>query len=68
MTITRPDDRNSTTNFTTFPLNAVVAIDSRCIISSSIPVNGYGSGIIIDPNHVLTAGHNAFDPLLFLQS
>lgn len=55
MTLTPPDDRVVQTNFNTFPLNAVVAIDSQFAIG---PFSG--TGIIIAPNHVLTAGHNAF--------
>ena len=56
MTITPPDSRVVTTSFNTFPLNAVVAVDSQFPNSPS-----KGSGIIIAPNYVLTAGHNAFD-------
>jgi V8-like Glu-specific endopeptidase len=54
MTLTPPDDRAVTTSFNTFPLNAVVTIDSQFTTSK------VGTGIIIAPNHVLTAGHNAF--------
>jgi hypothetical protein len=71
MSITRPDDRAATSDFTTFPLNAVVAVDSQYIISSAPPippVDEYGSGLIIDPNHVLTAGHNVFHPSFFISA
>ncbi len=56
MTITPPDSRAVTTSFNTFPLNAVVAVDSQFPAGNFI-----GSGIVIAPNHVLTAGHNAFN-------
>jgi V8-like Glu-specific endopeptidase len=71
MSITRPDDRAATSDFTTFPLNAVVAVDSQYIISLAPPippVDEYGSGLIIDPNHVLTAGHNVFHPSFFISA
>jgi V8-like Glu-specific endopeptidase len=55
MTLTPPDSRAVKTNFNTFPLNAVVAIDSQFTTGPFT-----GTGIIIAPNHVLTAGHNAF--------
>jgi V8-like Glu-specific endopeptidase len=58
------DNRLPTTDFTTSPLNAVVAVD----ISYDPRTNRQGtrddysgSGITIAPNHVLTAGHNAYD-------
>jgi hypothetical protein len=44
MTLTPPEDRIVTTSFNTFPLNAVVAIDSQVGTS-----NSKGTGIIIAP-------------------
>jgi von Willebrand factor type A domain/RTX calcium-binding nonapeptide repeat (4 copies) len=49
------DNRIPTTDFGTFPLNAVVAVDSQFSFG-----DGLGSGITIAPNHVLTVGHNAY--------
>ncbi len=49
------DTRGIALNPNTFPLNAVVAIDTTFLTSP-----GYASGITIAPNHVLTAGHVVF--------
>jgi Ca2+-binding RTX toxin-like protein/V8-like Glu-specific endopeptidase/uncharacterized protein YegL len=49
------DTRGVLLNLNTFPLNAVVAIDTTFPTGS-----GYASGITIAPNHVLTAGHVVF--------
>jgi uncharacterized protein YegL/V8-like Glu-specific endopeptidase len=48
------DNRITTTAFGTFPFNDVVAIDIQFG-----NLDYLGSGIIIAPNYVLTAGHNA---------
>ncbi|MEL6988155.1 MAG: hypothetical protein AAGK97_10020 [Bacteroidota bacterium] len=65
MSIIDTDDREIITNFSVFPYSAVTAVDLLEVnevgsgsykIASSI-----GSGIIVAPNHVLTAAHNAFN-------
>jgi V8-like Glu-specific endopeptidase len=63
MTITGTDSRLSTTDFTTFPLNAVVAVDiyDRDVAFGRFDGNFEGSGITIAPNYVLTAAHNAYN-------
>jgi V8-like Glu-specific endopeptidase len=63
MTVTGSDSRLSTTDFTTFPLNAVVAVDiyDRSEITPNFRGNFEGSGITIAPNYVLTAGHNVYN-------
>ena len=66
MTVFPPDDRividpNSLNPIFKFPLPAVTAIDIKN--SSSFPPNkrnAIGSGIVISPDHVLTAAHNSF--------
>jgi V8-like Glu-specific endopeptidase len=59
MTVTAPN------NFTTFPLNAVVAVDIYFRLerddSTGFLGNFEGSGITIAPNYVLTAGHNVYN-------
>jgi V8-like Glu-specific endopeptidase len=51
------DTRTPITAFTTFPLNAVVGVDAT-YGANAFPIPS--SGITIAPNHVLTAGHSAF--------
>lgn len=55
------DNREITTAFNTFPINAVTAIDSQGIFANQVQDSQIiGSGIVVAPNHVLTAGHNAY--------
>ena len=65
MTVFPPDNRQvvepSETNLTTFPLLAVTAIDTTIQIGRRLEV-GYGTGVVIAPNYVLTAAHNLYDP------
>ena len=56
MSVIGSDSRQVVTTFGTFPISTVVAVD---ILDQGGP--SFGSGITIAPNHVLTAGHNAFD-------
>lgn len=51
------DDRQVTNAVNAFPLSAVTAVD---MFYPNIG-NFIGSGIVIAPNHVLTAAHNAYD-------
>lgn len=51
------DTRIPTIAFNTFPLNAVVGVDAT-YGANALPIPS--SGITIAPNHVLTAGHSAF--------
>ena len=64
MTVFPPDNRQvvepTETNLTTFPLLAITAIDTTIQIGRRLDV-GYGTGIVISPNYVLTAAHNAID-------
>ncbi|MDR2977512.1 MAG: trypsin-like serine protease [Streptococcaceae bacterium] len=56
-TVFGPDDRFRITNTTTYPYSAVV------MTRTTFP-DGYvasGSGALISPNSVLTAGHNVYD-------
>jgi Ca2+-binding RTX toxin-like protein len=53
--------RPSDPNFTVFPLPAVTAIDTTFPNTPGQSPNGYGSGIVIAPNHVLTAAHVVYD-------
>jgi V8-like Glu-specific endopeptidase len=62
------DSRLVTTNLTSFPLNAVATIDSQfqrpVAVNPNLPINqlsAVGTGIMISPNHVLTAAHNVVD-------
>ncbi len=51
MSVVGADSRQVITAYGTFPYSTVTAIDAD---------RGTGSGILISPNHVLTAGHNAY--------
>ena len=71
MTILRPDQRRvinpDSTEFTTFPFPAVTAIDSQIVTElnkNAVIIKDHfnGSGIMITPNHVLTAAHVVEDP------
>ncbi|NJL40793.1 MAG: VWA domain-containing protein [Leptolyngbyaceae cyanobacterium SM1_4_3] len=55
MSIVGTDNRNVVTNLSANPFDSVVAVDTLG--------GGSGSGIIIAPNHVLTAGHVIFGGL-----
>ena len=55
--IIRPEEND----FTRYPLPAVTAIDTT--IDDPRPF-GYGTGIVISPNYILTAAHNLFDKSL----
>lgn len=55
MTVIGSDSRQVTTAFTTFPFSTVTTVDAQFSFG-----NGIGTGILIGPNHVLTAGHNAY--------
>ena len=50
------DDRQIITSFDDFPYSTVTAVD----ISLETEADGQGTGIIIAPKYVLTAGHNAY--------
>ncbi|MGB6166298.1 MAG: hypothetical protein WBF52_01820, partial [Geitlerinemataceae cyanobacterium] len=52
MSVVGADSRQVITAYGTFPYSTVTAIDTD---------RGTGSGILISQNHVLTAGHNAYD-------
>ncbi|AFZ33633.1 Na-Ca exchanger/integrin-beta4 [Stanieria cyanosphaera PCC 7437] len=54
--VVRPSD----SNFTTFPLPAVTAIDTTINIKGE-DFRGYGTGVVINPHYVLTAAHNLYD-------
>ncbi|KST63570.1 cadherin domain-containing protein [Mastigocoleus testarum] len=56
MSVIGPDSRQVITSFGTFPFSTVTAVDAR--FGSG---GGIGTGIAIAPNHVLTAGHNAYN-------
>jgi len=57
MSILGTDNRTVVTNLSADPFDSVVAID-RIPLTSIIPRSPQvGSGIIVGPNHVLTAGH-----------
>lgn len=62
MAIKGSDNRLPTNDFSTFPLNTVVAVDifNRFEKVGKFTGNSTGSGITIAPNHVLTAGHNTY--------
>jgi V8-like Glu-specific endopeptidase len=63
MTVFLPDTRQASTNFALFPLGAVVAVDS--IFQFPTPLGNppspltpvVGTGIMVSPNHILTAAH-----------
>jgi V8-like Glu-specific endopeptidase len=63
MTVFLPDTRQASTNFALFPLGAVVAVDS--IFQFPTPPGNppspltpvVGTGIMVSPNHILTAAH-----------
>jgi V8-like Glu-specific endopeptidase len=65
MAIFPPDTRQASTNFASFPLGAVVAVDSifqfpvNNIPANTVnnPISIVGTGIMVSPNHVLTAAH-----------
>ena len=49
--------------FNTFPLPAVTAIDTTIFFNDGRnPEAGFGSGIVISPNYVLSAAHNFYPP------
>ena len=52
------DDRRVTNAFSAFPLSATTVID---VFNPALGGDIFGTGIVIAPNHVLTAGHNAYD-------
>lgn len=65
MTVFPPDNRrviqSSEQEFDTFPLPAVTAIDTTIFFSDGRnPEAGFGSGIVISPNYVLSAAHNFY--------
>ena len=47
--------------FNSFPLTTVTAIDARFPLSPGQSPNGFGSGIVIAPNYVLTAAHVVYE-------
>ena len=60
MTVIPPDNRrvvnpNNPSEFNRFPFPAVTAIDILYSFGNRV-----GSGIVVSPNHVLSAGHNGF--------
>ncbi len=57
MTVIGSDDRRIITAPFSFPFSTVTTVDIK--INSAITDGG--TGITIGPNHVLTAGHNAYD-------
>lgn len=69
MTVFPPDTRRviqpSEPEFDTFPLPAVTAIDTTINLNPD-PIGipdleaGFGSGIVISPNYVLSAAHNFY--------
>jgi V8-like Glu-specific endopeptidase/uncharacterized protein YegL len=60
VSIVGTDNRSIVANFGTDPFDSVVAVDTR-LIPNGIPSSG--SGIVIGPNHILTAGHVVFGGL-----
>ena len=65
MTVFPPDNRRviqpSEQEFDTFPLPAVTAIDTTIFFNDGRnPEAGFGSGIVISPNYVLSAAHNFY--------
>ena len=56
MSVIGSDSRQVITSFGTFPFSTVTAVDIQEPLGSFV-----GTGITIGPNHVLTAGHNAYD-------
>ena len=56
MSVIGPDSRQVITSFDTFAFSTVTAVDA--LFGSG---GGIGTGITIAPNHVLTAGHNAYN-------
>ena len=67
MGIRQPDQRrvirpiDNINEFNSFPLTAVTAIDTIVDVPPEQPPNGYGSGIVIAPNYVLTAAHVVYE-------
>ena len=55
-----PDNRQVITSFDKFPFSTVAAVDIQFKLPNDSIEPGFGSGIVIAPNHVLTAGHNAY--------
>jgi V8-like Glu-specific endopeptidase len=65
MTVFPPDNRRVIKpfdiDFDRFPLPAVTAIDTTIFFSDGRnPEAGFGSGIVISPNYVLSAAHNFY--------
>jgi uncharacterized protein YegL len=56
MTVIGADSRQVITAYGTFPFSTVTTVDSQDLFGNAV-----GSGILISPNHVLTAGHNAYN-------
>ncbi len=47
--------------FNQFPLPAVAAVDTQTVLSTGTIIPRRASGIVVSPNHVLSAGHVGFD-------
>ncbi|WP_413167715.1 Calx-beta domain-containing protein [Capilliphycus salinus ALCB114379] len=56
MTVIGLDSRQVITTFGVFPFSTVTTVDIQTPIGP-----GYGTGITISPNHIITAGHNVYD-------
>ena len=64
MAVFPPDERRiirpNELDFTRLPLPSVTAIDTTLDADQKNPF-GYGTGVVINPNYVLTAAHNLYD-------
>ena len=67
MAVFPPDERRiirpNELDFTRLPLPSVTAIDTTINVTNQSPF-GYGTGVVINPNYVLTAAHNLYDKLI----